>query len=364
MIKKVICLIFFALVILVLPKQSFADASACQSSGVRYATDPAGFIKEGTSQVTIKFLNNIPDGTYRLRYGEGINLVYSQSGIAQGGKLDLVIDDNRALGRGTHTGTLMDSKNNEVCGFVSYKIGFDFPDCKMTFSPSPPVSTTEAYRVFISNSPTGNYNLIKDGSLVEVISIDYNGIGSSVTQPALMTAGNYKFELIPQGQPFAGIKGTNPAIFCKNSLSVFVNSDPPRPISPAPPVGGPPPVISPIPTVAVGNECAYKNTIKTGAPNSPGTATAIGCVPTDPIEFIGALLRFTVGIIGGISLLIMVMAVFQMITSAGNPDNLKQGHERFTSAIIGMLVVIFSVLLLRIIGVDILGLGPALGVGF
>lgn len=119
-----------------------------------------------------------------------------------------------------------------------------------------------------------------------------------------------------------------------------------------------------IPTVPVGDACDYKNTIKTGSANSPGTATAIGCIPTDPIEFIGSLLRFVIGIIGGISLLIMVMAVFQMITSAGNPDNLKQGHERFTSAIIGMLVVIFSVLLLRIIGVDILGLGPALGVGF
>ncbi len=88
----------------------------------------------------------------------------------------------------------------------------------------------------------------------------------------------------------------------------------------------------------------------------PAIDTAIGCVPTEPVAFIKAFLRFTLATFGGIAFLIMVMGVFRMITSAGNPDALKAGQEMFTSAIIGILFIIFSVLLLQIIGVGILNI--------
>ena len=60
------------------------------------------------------------------------------------------------------------------------------------------------------------------------------------------------------------------------------------------------------------------------------------------------------GIGGGIAFLFMLLGAFQMITSAGNPDSISAGKDRFTSAIIGLLFVIFSVLLLQIIGAGIL----------
>jgi len=43
-----------------------------------------------------------------------------------------------------------------------------------------------------------------------------------------------------------------------------------------------------------------------------------------------------------------------MLTSAGNPDTLAAGKSRLTSAVIGLLIVIFATLLLQIIGFDIL----------
>lgn len=106
-----------------------------------------------------------------------------------------------------------------------------------------------------------------------------------------------------------------------------------------------------------------------GGPTAPsagiscpgGLETAIGCIPTDPTEFVKGFLKFAVAIAGGIALLIMVFGSFKMITSAGNPDSLKEGQEMFTNAIIGLLFIIFSTLLLKIIGVDILGLGKFLG---
>lgn len=87
-----------------------------------------------------------------------------------------------------------------------------------------------------------------------------------------------------------------------------------------------------------------------------GIETAIGCIPTDPAEFVNAFLKFATAAGGGLALLLMIFGAFQMITSAGNADQLKAGREQFTSAIIGLLFIIFSVLLLQIIGVDILNL--------
>ena len=88
-----------------------------------------------------------------------------------------------------------------------------------------------------------------------------------------------------------------------------------------------------------------------------GIETAIGCVPTEPKELISGILRFVTGAAGGIALLLMAFGAIKMITSAGNPEALKGGQEQFTAAIVGLLFIIFSVVLLRIIGVDILGLG-------
>ena len=49
-----------------------------------------------------------------------------------------------------------------------------------------------------------------------------------------------------------------------------------------------------------------------------------------------------------------------MITSQGNPETVKKGQDQFSSAVIGLLFIIFSVLLLQFIGVDILSL-PGFG---
>jgi hypothetical protein len=84
--------------------------------------------------------------------------------------------------------------------------------------------------------------------------------------------------------------------------------------------------------------------------------TAIGCIPTDPSLFVAGALKYLTGFSGGAALLMMIYGSFQMILSQGNAESLKKGREQFVSAIIGLLFVIFSVLLLQIIGVDILGL--------
>lgn len=95
---------------------------------------------------------------------------------------------------------------------------------------------------------------------------------------------------------------------------------------------------------------------------SVGVLTAIGCIPTDPTNLVKTILRLAIGMAGGIAFLLMLIGAFQMIISTGNPEALQAGKDRFSSAILGLLFVIFAVLLLKIIGVDILGLGKAFGI--
>lgn len=104
-----------------------------------------------------------------------------------------------------------------------------------------------------------------------------------------------------------------------------------------------------------------------GGPSGTGTIggrcgsnfidTAIGCIPiNDENALVGFLLRWGIGIGGGIAFLLILIAGFQIMTSRGDPTKLKAGQELLTSAIAGLLLLIFGLVILRIIGVDILGL--------
>jgi hypothetical protein len=63
-----------------------------------------------------------------------------------------------------------------------------------------------------------------------------------------------------------------------------------------------------------------------------------------------------VGVAGGISMLCIMFAAFQMQTSSGNAEKIKKAQELLTNCITGLMVIIFSVLILKIIGIDILKL--------
>ncbi|HTK03155.1 MAG TPA: hypothetical protein VL401_00050 [Alphaproteobacteria bacterium] len=92
--------------------------------------------------------------------------------------------------------------------------------------------------------------------------------------------------------------------------------------------------------------------------------TAIGCVSVLESQeaFLGGILKWAVGIGGGIAFLLILYAGFMIMTSGGNPERLKAGQELLTSAISGLILLIFSIFILKFIGIDILGLG-AFGFG-
>jgi len=91
-----------------------------------------------------------------------------------------------------------------------------------------------------------------------------------------------------------------------------------------------------------------------------GAWTAFGCIKTDPSSFMTDILRIGIGMGGGVAFLLILFGGFQILTSAGNPEKLQAGREVVTSAITGLLLIIFSIFLLRLIGVNIFGI-PGFG---
>lgn len=69
--------------------------------------------------------------------------------------------------------------------------------------------------------------------------------------------------------------------------------------------------------------------------------------------FTGWFLGWGIGISGGIALLFVLYSIFLITTSAGDPKKLQAGQEQLTSSITGLLMVIFSVFLLKVVGYDV-----------
>ena len=89
--------------------------------------------------------------------------------------------------------------------------------------------------------------------------------------------------------------------------------------------------------------------------NGGGVWSGIGCVKTDFKSFIEeTVFGLGIGLAGGFSLLCIIYAAFLMQSSQGNPEKLKKAQEMITSCIIGLMLIIFSVFILKLIGVNIL----------
>lgn len=82
--------------------------------------------------------------------------------------------------------------------------------------------------------------------------------------------------------------------------------------------------------------------------------TGIGNFDTDPGKFVTSLFSILLGIAGSVAVLLIVYAGYRLMTSRGNPERVQAAREQLTAAIIGLLFMLFSFVILEIIGVDIL----------
>jgi hypothetical protein len=104
-------------------------------------------------------------------------------------------------------------------------------------------------------------------------------------------------------------------------------------------------------------ECEFNTKLQQGTGN---TYTAIGCVPSTAGAVITVLLSVGIALGAFFALIFIIIGGFEIMTNSTNPDEIKEGQQKIVNAVLGLLLIIFSVVLLRILGVDVLGLS-ALG---
>ncbi|OGH38956.1 MAG: hypothetical protein A3B44_03575 [Candidatus Levybacteria bacterium RIFCSPLOWO2_01_FULL_38_21] len=83
-------------------------------------------------------------------------------------------------------------------------------------------------------------------------------------------------------------------------------------------------------------------------------------IDTTPAGFVKSIFGIVLGLSGGIALLLIIYSGYQLIASQGKPEALQAARDQLVAAIIGLIFIIFSLVILQIIGVDILKI-PGLG---
>lgn len=84
--------------------------------------------------------------------------------------------------------------------------------------------------------------------------------------------------------------------------------------------------------------------------------TAIGEINTDPNNFAKSILALVLSLAGMILLALLILNGYKLMTSQGDPEKIKDAREGIIAAIAGVLLIIFSLSILRFITADIIGI--------
>lgn len=82
--------------------------------------------------------------------------------------------------------------------------------------------------------------------------------------------------------------------------------------------------------------------------------TALGCLSTDITTLTVSLVTFLLGVAGLFFLIQILISAFKLVTATGDPRAAQEAKERITSAVIALLFIIFSVTIMRFLGVSVL----------
>ena len=84
--------------------------------------------------------------------------------------------------------------------------------------------------------------------------------------------------------------------------------------------------------------------------------TGLGEIPDNPTGLVNAVLKIALGAAGGVAFLLIIFGGFKLAFSRGDPQAVQDGRDVITSAVVGLVIIILAVFLLRLIGIEILGL--------
>jgi hypothetical protein len=75
---------------------------------------------------------------------------------------------------------------------------------------------------------------------------------------------------------------------------------------------------------------------------------------TDAVGFVQSVFGLILGLSGGIALILIIVSGYRLILIRGNPEKMQGVKDSLTSAVVGLLFIIFSLVILEVVGVEIL----------
>jgi hypothetical protein len=95
----------------------------------------------------------------------------------------------------------------------------------------------------------------------------------------------------------------------------------------------------------------------TSSGNCDKVLTGLGITFETSAQGIGkGLLGLLITIGGAIAFILIIITGYRLMTSQGDPEKIKAAREQLTSAIVGLIFIIFSIAILSFLGVDVLGI--------
>lgn len=85
-----------------------------------------------------------------------------------------------------------------------------------------------------------------------------------------------------------------------------------------------------------------------------GIWTAVGCIKHDGSNIVQAFIKIGLSVAGGSAIIMIMISGFMFSISKGDQKRTSDAKDMLTSAIIGLLFIIFSITILQFIGVSIL----------
>lgn len=353
-------------------------------------------IEKATVNISSEFLAKLGSGAQGV-FGENTRILFAQSGSCPN---ESVTTDNLklmsparlefpykagALGYFTQLGCFAETAMNiqlrsaqagsnvvceEVYGFI-VKNREAVNQCRLYLSPAGGVTTNTPFKVVGNNIEDQKYGIrfFMDDTDVSTwgqtfFDLNYRNpdtgllMGVAYDSPAL-SVGTYHFAVRYEGGPNTGQE------ICALSIPVVASDQTPTPAQPITPAGPdtggtfqiekPIPLCQSIPDSAdCGNGIGSCKSKCISCQEENKIWTAIGCLPFNANGLMEALFKTLSGVLGGFVMLCIIANGLKVMTSRGNPEALKKAQEAITSCIVGLLVLLFSVLFLRIVGVDIL----------
>ncbi len=341
-IRLFILALFAAFLFFAIPTGQIVAAKTCESFRIEGQNDI--FAIPSDTALTFKFdLSDSqpaaydPNGSFTAVFSSGPN----KSAKAMGGIISFTQAASTFSAGKTYTIKLnYDPPTGNLVTICTRSFGISATEsgnCTITVNPPAP-SVRDTLTVNVKFNATGNYNLYHDGAKPGIEGITNHLVTSINADKPNILISNYGIS----NNKFYIAKNRVSSKLCERSFQVTENGG-----------GMLESQFTDLCSFAQGEGRSQCTACIGGSP--PGIWTAIGCISSTPSGFVKTILPFAMGLGGGIAFLLMLIGALQIMTSAGNPEKLNAGKELVTSAIVGLLLIIFSVFLLKLIGADILG---------